>query len=40
MMYDIEDKILFEPDEICVLNRNEFSFQLCNCCGECDDEYY
>ena len=39
-MISIEFKDLYESDEICILNRSLYGFELCNCCGMCDDELY
>lgn len=38
MFYDIEDKILFDPVDICTESRTLYNFELCNNCGYCENE--
>lgn len=38
MFIDIEYKDLYDPEDICTINRNQYGFYLCNCCGCCDEE--
>lgn len=33
----IEYKDEYDNEDICILSKNLYGFELCNCCGECEN---